>query len=413
MFRLLIILAAVVVVVEFNDAKPLDQAVVALAVAACFAYLWSRLSVRKMTLVREPLVDHVSVGETFSEQLTLLNGSFLPKPWLEVLDFSTLPGHAAGQVVRAKGKGAVRWTARSVCRARGEFDLGPVRVRSGDPFGLFGRSVVAPETIRVLVWPVSVFLQHFQEPGGVFSGGPQRGWSPFTSPSISGIREYAPGDPFNRIAWGATARSNQLMVKEFEQDPIADVWVMLDMHNAVQAGRIGSDTTIVGNDFVAFESTEEYSVAIAASICRTYLERGRTVGLILTTTHPIVLTPERGEAHISRIMDVLAVTHPDGIQPIAEAVRAHDGRFSRQSSIVVVSPSVDESWAAELGRLRGLGIASQAVLVQPESFGAPVASLPFIGSLIAAGVPVATVAKGDRLDALSNMDTAGSMYAAR
>jgi uncharacterized protein (DUF58 family) len=154
-------------------------------------------------------------------------------------------------------------------------------------------------------------------------------------------------------------------------------------------------------------------VAIAASICRTYLERGRTVGLILTTTHPIVLTPERGEAHISRIMDVLAVTHPDGIQPIAEAVRAHDGRFSRQSSIVVVSPSVDESWAAELGRLRGLGIASQAVLVQPESFGAPVVSLPFIGSLIAAGVPVATVSKGDRLDALSNLDTAGSMYASR
>lgn len=162
MFRLLIILAAVVVVVEFNDAKPLDQAAVALAVAACFAYLWSRLSVRRMTLVREPLVDHVSVGETFSEQLTLLNGSLLPKPWLEVIDFSTLPGHAAGQVVRAKGKGAVRWTARSVCRARGEFDLGPVRVRSGDPFGLFGRSVVAPETIRVLVWPVSFFFNIFK-----------------------------------------------------------------------------------------------------------------------------------------------------------------------------------------------------------------------------------------------------------
>ena len=411
MIRLLIILAAVAIVVELNDAKPLDQAAIALGVAACLAYLWSRLSVRKMTLVREPLVDHVAVGETFVEQLTLINGSMLPKPWLEVLDFSTLPGHAAGQVVRARGKGAVRWMARSVCKARGEFDLGPVRVRSGDPFGLFGRSVVAPETIRVLVWPVSVFLQHFQEPGGVFSGGPQRGWSPFTSPSISGIREYVPGDPFNRIAWGATARTNHLMVKEFEQDPIADVWVMLDMHNAAHAGRIGGDATIIGNDSPIFESTEEYSVAIAASICRTYLERGRSVGLIVTTTHPVVLSPERGEAHISRIMDVLAVTHPDGIQPIAEAIRAHDSRFSRQSSIVVVSPSVDESWAAELGRLRGLGVASQAVLVQPESFGAPLASLPFIGSLIAAGVPVATVARGDRLEALTNMDTSGNLYA--
>jgi uncharacterized protein (DUF58 family) len=412
MVRLLVLLAAVAAIVELNDAKPLDQAAIALGVAACLAYLWSRLSVRKLTLVREPLVDHVAVGELFTEQLTLLNGSILPKPWLEALDFSTLPGHAAGQVVRVRGNGAVRWTAKSICRARGEFDLGPVRVRSGDPFGVFTRSVVAPETIRVLVWPVSVSLQHFQEPGGVFSGGPQRGWSPFTSPAISGIREYAPGDPFNRIAWGASARSSQLMVKEFEQDPIADVWVLLDMHNGVHAGRIGPDSTIFSNDAVTFDSTEEYAVAIAASICRTYLERGRSVGLIVTTTHAIVLSPERGEAQITRIMDLLAVTHPDGIQPIAEAIRAHDNRFSRQSSIVVVSPSLDERWAAELGRLRVAGIASQAVLVQPESFGAPAHSLPFIGSLIAFGVPVATVARGDRIDTLSNLDTAGAVHAA-
>jgi hypothetical protein len=111
MIRLLIILAAVAIVVELNDAKPLDQAAIALGVAACLAYLWSRLSVRKMTLVREPLVDHVAVGETFVEQLTLINGALdgtqrVQSAWR----IRSRPGTGAIgrslRVVRALGRGA-------------------------------------------------------------------------------------------------------------------------------------------------------------------------------------------------------------------------------------------------------------------------------------------------------------------
>ena len=38
-------------------------------------------------------------------------------------------------------------------------------------------------------------------------------------------------DGFNRISWSATARLGRLMVKEFDQDPTADVWVVLDLHS--------------------------------------------------------------------------------------------------------------------------------------------------------------------------------------
>jgi uncharacterized protein (DUF58 family) len=412
--RLLLIIAVALVAIELSDSRPIDQAAVAVVISALLAFIWSRVSVRKLTLVREPLIDHIAVGERFAEQLSLINSSWLPKPWLEVFDYSTLPGHAAGQVVRVRGRGSVRWQARSVCTQRGEYDLGPIRVRSGDPFGLFSRTVIAPETINVLVWPLSRFLPEFTEPGGIFAGGPRQGWSPFTSPSVSGIRSYTPGDPFNRIAWNATARTSTLMVKELEQDPISDVWVLLDLQGRAGVTAAGP---AVGTPHDAPEtyltSTTEYGVAIAASVSRTYLERGRSVGLVLSGSRQLVLSPERGDAHLARIMDYLAVAQGDGETPLEQVLRAHENRFNRQASVVVISSSLEEGWAAELGRLAALGIPTQAVVMQPESFGANASSLPLIGALIAANVPVATVAYGDRLESISNSEVpVGSVYAA-
>ena len=51
------------------------------------------------------------------------------------------------------------------------------------------------------------------------------------------MREYRPGDAFNRIHWPTTARTNRLMVREFELDPTVDVWIVLDLHSDVLATR--------------------------------------------------------------------------------------------------------------------------------------------------------------------------------
>src|SRR5438552_3227765 len=57
------------------------------------------------------------------------------------------------------------------------------------------------------------------------------------TPNVSTIRDYQPGDSFNRIHWRSTARTGQLMVKEFELDPTAEVYLVLDMQERVQQVR--------------------------------------------------------------------------------------------------------------------------------------------------------------------------------
>ena len=48
------------------------------------------------------------------------------------------------------------------------------------------------------------------------------------SPYAISVRDYYPGDPLRRIDWKTTARLDKLMVKEFEEDPQATVWILLD-----------------------------------------------------------------------------------------------------------------------------------------------------------------------------------------
>src|ERR1700692_1984863 len=99
--------------------------------------LWARYSVRKLAFRRVAASGRVQVGEIFDERLMLDNASMLPKLWVQVADGSDVPGHRAGYVASMGGRKRAMWRARSTCRQRGKFQLGPVTATSGDPFGIF------------------------------------------------------------------------------------------------------------------------------------------------------------------------------------------------------------------------------------------------------------------------------------
>src|SRR5690606_31015882 len=64
---------------------------------------------------------------------------------------------------------------------------------------------------------------------GLLSGGEaQRQRSHNVTTNAAGVRDYAYGDSFNRIHWRSTARKDKLVVKEFEIDPLVDIWIFPD-----------------------------------------------------------------------------------------------------------------------------------------------------------------------------------------
>ena len=66
---------------------------------------------------------------------------------------------------------------------------------------------------------------------------------PHTTPSATSIREYVPGDAYNRIHWKTSARQGELLVKEFELEQTADVLIFLDLHAPDHTGS-GDDSTL-------------------------------------------------------------------------------------------------------------------------------------------------------------------------
>jgi uncharacterized protein (DUF58 family) len=343
------------------------------------SWIWARYSLRKMIFRRTASVGRVQVGEIFDERLMLDNVSVMPKLWVQIADSSTLPGHRAGYVASMGGRKRATWRARTVCKQRGRFQLGPVTATSGDPFGLFRRRIMltVPKELLVLprVLPISSFV--------LFTGGlPGRGRSSRralqATTNATTIRDYAAGDAQNRIHWRSTAHYNRLMVKEFDLDPALDAWIFLDLNEAVQAGE-------------GEHSTEEYGVTIAATVAVYLLRQDLSLGMIMNAQRREFLSLDRGERQIERVLEMLAVVEAGSGPELKEALALDAFHFGRNTVAIVITPSNSRDWHESLRHLQRRGVQVAVVGLDAASFENRPPDEDTLALLEGAGIPVLRV----------------------
>lgn len=383
------------------------------------SFIWAWLNLHWVRVTRQTRARHVQVGNFVEERLILENTGPLPKLWIELKDKSDLPGHRASRVISNLGrKRQQSWHVRTPCYQRGSFTLGPISLASSDPFGLFLLHKDLPQgfTSHIVVYPLVVDLPDFQPPVGELTGGEAtHRRTHYVTTNVSGIREYTFGDSFNRIHWPSTARTGRMMVKEFELDPLADVWIFLDLEKRVQAGLSYEQISPPDLPMVHWErlpefqlppSTEEYGVVVAASIAKHFLNQNRAVGLITypDAHHREIAQSDRGERQLTRIYEMLAVIQAFGTIPLAEVLAAETMRLSRNTTVIIITPATDTEWVAAARHMTARGVRVTAVLIDPGSFGMPYTSLEAQIELTASHVPHYVVHKGDPLEqALANV----------
>ena len=396
--KLLVVIVLVLAISQLNEWDVLERVFFVLSALLVVALLWSRLSLHGLALSRETRTDRAQVGERLVERLRVSNVSRLPKLWVEVIDQSTLPGHHLSRVVHLGPHDVAGWRTETACTRRGRFQLGPLVLRSGDPFGLFMMERPIPHVQEVLVYPATVDVSAFRLPGGDLPGGnaAQRR-TPFVTPNAASVRQYVPGDSFNRIAWSATARSGHLMVKEFELDPSADVWIVLDLemagHVRAPEWRLDGGASFIDPPWLG--SSEEYAVTIAASVARQFLDENRMVGLLTNGRHRLRLPADRGQRQLVKILESLAAAQADGVENLAETLTVEATSFARDSTVVVVTPSTDQRWARVLGDLTARHLGIVAIVVEPSTFGGRESSLMVVSDLTAMAIPTYLVKNGD------------------
>jgi uncharacterized protein (DUF58 family) len=365
----LFVLALAGLIFAFVDDWPAITFIsVAAMVVIAISFLWSWTSLVGLSFARRVSSDRVQVGDQLREELVIRNRSLFGKLFLEIEDRSTLPGHVANRVIKIGPRSVRQWRVGSIARQRGRHRLGPVTLRSGDPFGLFRRQRRIPGTLDLTIYPLTVELDPYV-PGSVLQSGgstiQRRSMNPTTT--VGGIREYVAGDAINRVSWTATARAGKLMVKEFESDPTADVWVVLDLISdepgpaALAQAVVAPDDPLswLGNDF-------EYRVMMAASLGRRALGLGRSVGLMINTPEPVVLPPERTDRQYVRILELLAVVESRHEAPVSELLTQMSPRFRRDNVVLIVTSRIDFELVGIAATMRLRRVLPEVVFVDPE-----------------------------------------------
>src|SRR5581483_9895945 len=275
---------------------------------------WTMIGVRTIAVERRTRAQRAEVGGYFEEWVAVDNTWRLPKPWVEVQTDSTLSGHGIQRGFSLGGGARRSWTLRTQCATRGKFTLGNLTITTGDPFGLFQRSVRYPSQETIVVYPQTVdFTTPARIPGDLPGGARSSGHVPYVTPTAASVREYAPSDPFGRIHWPSSARLGRLMVKEFELDPFSDIWIVLDLNRYVHYGR-------------GAESTEEYAVTVAASLGKHFLMQNRCVGFVSQNE---VIQADRGSRQLTKLMELLAVVRADRWLTLGQTLSGESLRFNR------------------------------------------------------------------------------------
>lgn len=373
------------------------------------SFLWALSATRGLRLSRYTRTSRAQVGRPLEEHFSLRNTSWLPKLWVVVRDDSDLPGYRASRVIsNLKPHQEYGWTVRILCERRGRFRLGPMVIYSTDPLGLFEFRRELPQTSSIVVYPATVPVQSFPHPAGYLPGGDAlRRRTHHITTNAAGVREYVPGDSLNRIHWLSTARLNELIVKEFELDPMANVWIFLDMERSVHYNE-----RVDGAELTARErqpwwtrveqlrlepSTEEYSVTVAASVAEFFIRRRRTVGLVAYGQRREVLQADRDERQLGKVLDTLAALRAEGKIPFSEVLSAEGGRLTRGTIVVAISPSVREEWVETALFLDHAGLCVVTILVDAASFGGPFGADLLRERLLATGTPAILLRNGDSL----------------
>jgi uncharacterized protein (DUF58 family) len=238
---------------------------------------------------------------------------------------------------------------------RGYFSWSSIQAVASDPFGLFETRLELPSAAEVQVQPVLEKYRPFRlrPQRTLHSAGSIPARLGGSGTDFWGVREYHPGDALRRLDWRLAARHpRQLFTREFEQEEIADIGLLLDARQKIEL-RVDGDSLF------------EHSVRAAASLAEVFLRQGNRVSLFIYGEPQTILLPGYGKVQLNRILRALsgAALKPDGSLDSLQYLPVQ--MFSSRSLILVISPLAPNDWRL-FPRLRAYGY--QVLLVSPDPF---------------------------------------------
>ena len=279
------VIGAVLILISLLLRQPLlFIAGLLVAVLGAVPEIWYRFCLSAVTVRRTFSTQRAEIGDEVFLTLTIENGKLLPLPRLEIEDeapeevLSIRGGYLATSVKPQRAllvNTLSLWAFQRVtrryrvrCLARGVYTFGPIKLESGDPFGLLTRETSLEAEEHLLVYPLTVPIARLGLPAHSPFGERPTPQRLIEDPlRIAGARPYVLGDDPRRIHWKATARTATLQSKVYEPSAHHTLVLFVDV-------RTFSDPTL-GYD----PALLELALCAAASVATWSIEHGYAVGL--------------------------------------------------------------------------------------------------------------------------------------
>jgi uncharacterized protein (DUF58 family) len=329
-------------------------------ITAGLGALWNRYSLEGIEYKRTLDLDRAFPDDIVTMTITVTNRKPLPVPWLSIEDEladALEPTTRQTIVTRSTSRRMlsittslkpferVSWKIPLHCKERGSHTLGPVTLRSADPFGFFSNRATLAIPNRVLVYPRIHQLPDLDLPPRFALGDTRVARHEITDPArVVGIRDYQPTDPFRSIHWKASARQGTLQVRIAEPTTTLTVAVFLNLDTFEHYWE--------GLDVVATERTIE----LAASLLNWANDRRYALGiyangLLAGSDQPLRLAPGRGGAQLPAVLEGLAKLSPFSTLPFPALLRLSAKSIGFGSTIVVATPLVTDETITVLAEL--------------------------------------------------------------
>jgi len=266
----------------------------------------------------------------------------------EAVGIALVPGRASSAVFRHDGL------------PRGRHRVGPLHVDLIESFGVARRRVVAPGVAELIVVP-----EVHELGGGAESRALGDGARRQREQSLAGgdddpvTRQYRRGDPMRRVHWKASARHDELMVRQEEQHGLPSARLVL----AVAAD--GWSDSHPGPDGRSASEAFEWAVSVVASLG---VESGRSGSVTQVTTPAGDLLARHDPDSPSAYLEALADLALDDLRRIdlrAGGAGVVAAPPAPREPVVAVVSGLRAAEIEALGRSRAVGSSAVALVVSP------------------------------------------------
>lgn len=330
--------------------------------ASYVAALWwvaaaAMLVYRPRVRLMARLADRASVGDTMPVDLEIeqlgrgRGGDLVVLPHQLPSAIDSVPEHGVPLADLKRGQRArIRLGLR--CTRRGKHLVRGFRVETGFPFGIIRARQTFHEPHTILVYPNFTALARLTLPTGrrYQPGGVALASELGESFEYLGNREFRDGDNVRDIDWRATARVQRPIVREWVEEYMLRVAVILDTHVPVNAPEFRRDSF-------------ERAVSVAAAVSDYMARQDYLVDLFAAGPNLYHLTAGRSLAYLDQILDILACVDENPAEPFDVIEPQITELLSRISTVICVFLDWDEHRRTFVDTLRVQGAAVKVILL--------------------------------------------------